>query len=330
MGITAAMRFRSTNQSSDPVAPASARQNGDDLSVRNAAMVRAFETRVSTVERDRGERELDEELTRRLMSRQPDEKEAPGCRRQERPRVSVVVPALNEERNLPFVLPMIGAWVDEVILVDGHSNDRTCDVARSLLPEVRVVEQPARGKGAALRAGFGAAEGDIIVMLDADGSTDPREIPLFVGALVAGADFVKGNRFAQGAGTADMSRLRRVGNALLVFAVRLLFGGRCSDLCYGYMAFWKRVLPRLDLDAEGFEIETQMSVKALGTGLRVVEVPSFEFRRLHGKSNLRTVPDGWRVLKTILREWRRRRGQQRRRARDLAVEMDPVPSDLHN
>jgi glycosyltransferase involved in cell wall biosynthesis len=323
------MGFRSTNQSSDPVTPPSARQNADP-GVRNATLLRAYETEVSTVERDRGERELDEELTRRLMSRQPDGKKAQGGRRQERPRVSVVVPALNEERNLPFVLPLIGAWVHEVILVDGHSNDRTCEVARSLLPEVRVLEQPARGKGAALRAGFAAAEGDIIVMLDADGSTDPREIPLFVGALVAGADFVKGNRFAQGAGTADMSRLRKGGNALLVFAVRLLFGGRCGDLCYGYMAFWKRVLPRLDLDADGFEIETQMSVKALGTGLRVAEVPSFEFKRLHGKSNLRTVPDGWRVLKTILREWRRRGGQQRRHARDLAVERGQVPSDLHN
>ena len=281
-----------------------------------------------TAERDRDERDLAEDLTRRLISRQPDAKEAPGGRRQKRPRVSVVVPALNEEQNLPFVLPMIGEWVDEVILVDGHSKDRTCDVARMLLPGVKVLAQPARGKGAALRAGFDAAEGDIIVMLDADGSTDPREIPLFVGALVAGADFVKGNRFGQGAGTADMSRLRRIGNAMLVFAVRLLFGGRCGDLCYGYMAFWKRVLPQLDLDADGFEIETQMSVKALGSGLRVAEVPSFEFRRVHGKSNLRTVPDGWRVLKTIIREWTRRGGQQCQPARNPGCQRDLVPSDL--
>lgn len=300
------------NRSRDRVAAATAGQNGDGRSVLPSAVGKphavSTSRMASMVEPDWGNR-LDEDLIGRLMLRQPDGEEAPGRRRQERPRVSVVVPALNEERNLPFVLPKIGAWVDEVILVDGHSSDRTCDVARSLRPEVRVLEQPGRGKGVALRAGFDAAEGDIIVMLDADGSTDPREIPLFVGALVAGADFVKGSRFAQGAGTADMSRLRKGGHALLVFAVRLLFGGRCSDLCYGYMAFWKRVLPQLALDAEGFEIETQMSVKALGTGLRVAEVPSFEFRRLHGKSNLRTVRDGWRVLKTILREWRRRGDQ---------------------
>jgi glycosyltransferase involved in cell wall biosynthesis len=243
------------------------------------------------------------DLLSRVISRVPDDdNERPtGRRRQARPTVSVVIPALNEEPNLPFVLPRIGQWVDEVVLVDGYSTDQTIQVARSLLPEIRTISQQGHGKGAALRSGFAAANGDIIVMLDADGSTDPREIPAFVGALAAGADFVKGTRFAQGGGTADMSPLRRLGNRGLVFAVRLLIGGRCSDLCYGYIAFWKRVLPQLDLDADGFAIETQMSVRALAAGLKVAEVPSFESRRLHGKSNLRAIPDGWRALKAILR-----------------------------
>jgi glycosyltransferase involved in cell wall biosynthesis len=278
---------------------------------------------------------MDEGLVEVLMARQADGENgwSPGRRKQERPRVSVVIPALNEESNLPFVLPKIGVWIDEVILVDGHSQDATCAVARNLLPGVRLVNQPGDGKGAALRAGFEAADGDIIVMLDADGSTDPREIPLFVGALLAGSEFVKGTRFAQGAGTADMSRLRKFGNRLLVYAVRLLFGGRCSDLCYGYMAFWKRVLPRLDLDVDGFEIETQMSIKALSRGLRVAEVPSFEFRRIHGKSNLRTVRDGWRVLKTILREWRqvvrrRRRQHEPEHLAETETKFGPVSGSL--
>jgi glycosyltransferase involved in cell wall biosynthesis len=242
------------------------------------------------------------DLLLRVISRVPDgDKRSTGRRRQTRPTVSVVIPALNEEPNLPFVLPKIGQWVDEVVLVDGDSTDQTIQVARSLLPKIRTISQQGHGKGAALRSGFAAANGDIIVMLDADGSTDPREIPAFVGALAAGADFVKGTRFAQGGGTADMSPLRRLGNRGLVFAVRLLFGGRCSDLCYGYMAFWKRVLPQLDLDADGFAIETQMSVRALAAGLKVAEVPSYEFRRIHGKSNLRAIPDGWSALKAILR-----------------------------
>jgi glycosyltransferase involved in cell wall biosynthesis len=162
--------------------------------------------------------------------------------------------------------------------------------------------QQGRGKGDALRAGFAAATGDIIVMLDADGSTDPAEIPSFVGVLLAGADFAKGSRFLHGAGTTDMPFYRKLGNAGFVLLVRLLFGGRYTDLCYGYNAFWSDVVPELQLDGDGFEIETMMNIRALRAGLNVVEVASCEGRRVHGIGRLRTIPDGWRVLRTIQRE----------------------------
>jgi glycosyltransferase involved in cell wall biosynthesis len=217
-------------------------------------------------------------------------------------KVSVVVPALNEAENLPHVLPRIPEWVYEVILVDGHSTDDTVKVAKELYPTIRIVQQQGRGKGAALRTGFKAATGNIIVMLDADGSTDPQEIPGFVAVLLAGADFAKGSRFLHSAGTVDISRIRRLGNWGLTMVVRLLYGGAFSDLCYGYNAFWREVLPQLDLDCDGFEIETLMNIRAFTAGLRIIEVPSFEADRIHGQSNLRTIPDGWRVLKTILRE----------------------------
>jgi hypothetical protein len=139
-------------------------------------------------------------------------------------------------------------------------------------------------------------------MLDADGSTDPTEIPAFVGALRGGADFAKGSRFLHGAGSTDITLHRRLGNAVFVFLVRLLFGGRYSDLCYGYNAFWRDTLPGLGLDSDGFEIEAAMNIRVLKARLRVVEVASFEGRRIHGASKLRTVADGWRVLKTIIRE----------------------------
>jgi glycosyltransferase involved in cell wall biosynthesis len=216
--------------------------------------------------------------------------------------VSVVVPAKNEAENLEHVLPMIPSWVDEVILVDGHSTDSTVAVAQYLMPSIKVVHQTGRGKGDALRAGFEAATSDIIVMIDADGSTQPSEIPAFVEALVDGADFVKGSRFTEGGGTSDMSALRRLGNWGFTTLVKVLFGGSFTDLCYGYNAFWRRVLPELHLDGDGFEIETIMNVRALKAGLKVVEVPSFEAERIHGESNLRTFPDGWRVLKAICRE----------------------------
>jgi glycosyltransferase involved in cell wall biosynthesis len=219
------------------------------------------------------------------------------------PTVSVVIPALNEAENLPHVVPLIPFWVDEVLLVDGYSIDGTVEMARQLRPDIWIVEQEGRGKGAALRSGFQAAHGDIIIMLDADGSTDPGEIPAFVSALLAGADFAKGSRFVQGGGTADMPWYRRWGNGVFVRLVRLLFGGAYSDLCYGYNAFWADVLPALRLDGDGFEIETIMNVRALRAGLKVVEVPSFEDKRIYGEGRLKTIPDGWRVLKTIFREW---------------------------
>ncbi|MCL4466876.1 MAG: glycosyltransferase family 2 protein [Chloroflexi bacterium] len=230
--------------------------------------------------------------------------------------MSVVIPALNEAENLPYVLPQIPDWVDEVILVDGHSTDDTIEVARRVRPSIRIVAQEGKGKGDALRTGFAAATGDIIVMLDADGSTDPAEIPAFVGTLLAGADFAKGSRFLQGGGTVDMPFYRRLGNWVFVMLVRLLFGSRYSDLCYGYNAFWAQVPQELDLDGDGFEIETMMNLRALRAHFKITEVPSFEAKRAYGTGRLQTIPDGWRVLKTIVKErFRPCKGQARAEAR---------------
>jgi glycosyltransferase involved in cell wall biosynthesis len=235
--------------------------------------------------------------------------------------VSVIVPCLNEERNLPYVFERMPAEVDEVVLVDGGSVDRTVERARELWPSIRVVHQTRRGKGNALVCGFAACTGDIIVMIDADGSTDPAEVPQFVRALVEGADFAKGSRFAHGGDSHDITRIRRLGNSALSLIVNLMFRTRYSDLCYGYNAFWRWVVPYLDLPdpalpaqgpagmlwGDGFEIETLINVRVAALGLRVGEVPSVEAARIHGVSNLNAFRDGNRVLRTIVREYRHRR-----------------------
>jgi glycosyltransferase involved in cell wall biosynthesis len=227
--------------------------------------------------------------------------------------VSVVIPAMNEARNLEHVLPRIPAYVYEVILVDGHSVDDTVAVAQRLRPDIRVVQQNRRGKGNALACGFAAATGEIIVMLDADGSTDPAEMTAFVASLTAGADFAKGSRFAGDGYSRDLTWARRVGNLALNWLVNLLFGTRFTDLCYGYNAFWVRCLPSFGISVgeagtpvwgDGFEIETLINVRVARSGARIAEVPSVESRRVYGETNLHTMHDGWRVLRTILREFR--------------------------
>ncbi|MEK6276805.1 MAG: glycosyltransferase family 2 protein [Actinomycetota bacterium] len=219
-----------------------------------------------------------------------------------RPRVSVIIPALNEEENLPHVLERLPARLHEVILVDGSSNDQTVEVAIRERPGIRVLAQSGRGKGDALQTGFAAVTGDVIVTLDADGSADPAEIPRFVETLMAGSDFAKGSRFVGDGGSDDITAIRQLGNWALNTTANALYGTRHSDLCYGYNAFWTRCLPYISLDVTGFEVETLMTLRSAKAGLKVSEVPSYEAKRLHGKSNLKIWRDGFRVLRTIIRE----------------------------
>jgi glycosyltransferase involved in cell wall biosynthesis len=217
-------------------------------------------------------------------------------------RVSVVIPTLNEAENLPYVLARLPQGLHELIIVDGHSKDDTVAIVRRLRPDALVLLQTGRGKGNALATGFAACTGDIVVTLDADGSTDAAEIPRFVAALCNGADFVKGSRFAQGGGSSDITRTRRLGNRALNALVNNFYGTSYTDLCYGYNAFWRRCLPYMRVDCNGFEVETLINVRIAKAGLVIHEVPSYEKDRIYGGSNLHAVRDGSRVLLTILRE----------------------------
>ena len=237
------------------------------------------------------------------------------------PKVSIIVPARNEARNLEVVLPTLPADA-EIIVVDGHSVDDTESVVARVRPDAKFVQQTRRGKGNALAVGFAEATGDIIVMFDADGSADPLEIDRFVEVLLAGADFAKGSRVLDGGGSSDITWLRDTGNKGLTLITNIGFRTRYTDLCYGYNAFWVDVLPTLDLPlpypmsgdmqwGDGFEIETLINCRVAAAGLTVTEVPSTELLRLFGDSNLHAVKDGFRVLKTIGTEWQRARSRRR-------------------
>jgi glycosyltransferase involved in cell wall biosynthesis len=248
------------------------------------------------------------------------------------PRISAVIPTLNEAANVTPVLQSLPRCVTEIIVVDGHSEDGTGELALAADPRVRLVLERRRGKGAALLSGFAAAKGDAIVALDADGSMDPRDVIAFQATLGLGYDLVKGSREVVGGGSTDFTPLRHAGNAALTRLANVVHRTRWTDMCYGYFGFWRDVLPVLDirrdrlttralanelrLDAgrgkmspntkllygDGFEIETALFLRAARAGLDIAEIPSRELPRATGESNLRTFRDGARVLSAIARE----------------------------
>jgi glycosyltransferase involved in cell wall biosynthesis len=264
------------------------------------------------------------------------------------PRISIVVPALNEALNLAAVLPRL-PQVHEVILVDGGSVDGTIRAARRAMPDIITVLQGRKGKGNALAAGFARVTGDIVVMFDADGSADPAEITRFVDALKAGADFAKGSRNTAGGGSADITPVRHLGNRFLGAIFNVGFRTRFSDLCYGYNAFWADLIPLLDLPdhalpapgadtmmwGDGFEIETVINCRFAAAGVAITEVPSVEKLRMFGESNLRAVSDGLRVLRTLFAEWRRARVTHKLersldRTLEAVVNGNRVPATVHS
>lgn len=248
----------------------------------------------STLQLDLGPRDL-----LRMSNYELDEKSREPAQRLT---ASLVIPARNEARNLAHVLRQLTPCIDEVILVDGHSSDSTKLMAKSCWPEIRIINEPAPGKGEALRAGFRAATGDIVVAMDADGSMSPEEIPLYLSLFEHGFDFVKGSRFTGGGHSLDITTLRRFGNRALVHVANTLFNAGFTDLCYGFFAFRRIFLSELDLKSTGFEIETEIAIRAHEIGLRIAEVPSTELPRREGRSNLHTFRDGKRVLETMIAE----------------------------
>lgn len=214
-------------------------------------------------------------------------------------KVSIVIPTLNEEQNLQKVLRSIPKDIYEVIIVDGHSKDKTVEIAKKFGAKVVFDD---KGKGSALRKGMKTAKGDIVIMMDADCSHKSSEIGLLTEGIKAGFDVCMGSRFIQGGGTEDMSWYREIGNKFFVFLVNLIWRMNYSDLCYGYRSFRKNCINKLDLKEDGFGIETEISIKAAKKKLRILEVPSYEKARDSGEGRLRTFNDGWQIFKTIICE----------------------------
>ena len=221
------------------------------------------------------------------------------------PKITALICTLNEAANLPDLLPRIPDWVDEVLLVDGHSVDETVEIARKLRPEIRVLFQPGKGKGDALRYGIKQASGDIVVTLDADGTTDPEDLSRFVEPLLSGYDFVKGSRFSRGL-PANKPKHRMFGNFLIAMTFNVLYFRMYTDLCSGYNAFWKKSLEGVSLSGGYFEDEPLINARIAKAGLKTKEVGHLDKGRTGGESKAPAWRQGFGAIKTIVKERFRR------------------------
>lgn len=219
-----------------------------------------------------------------------------------RPYVSIVIPTLNEQRNIKALIKGINRILKgcshEIIVVDGNSSDNTASIAKGL---GATVLQENVGKGYALRKGIRAAKGDIIISMDADLSNRPNELKLLIAGIEAGYDICTGSRFLTGGGSEDMPMLRKFGNKLFVTIVNMLYGSHYTDMCYGYRSFSRGIAKRLNPKENGFGVETEINIKAQKMHLKILEVPSYEKQRSRERAKLRSFRDGYMILKTIFR-----------------------------
>jgi len=217
--------------------------------------------------------------------------------------ISVVIPTLNEVENIKHVFPNIPDYIDEIVVIDGNSQDGTKEEILKFRPDARIYSNKPSGKGDALRQGFAKATGDIVIMMDADGSHRFSEFPLLIEPVLNGHDVAKGSRFLPNGGSADFTAFRRFGNKVFVTMVNTMYGSNITDLCYGYCAFKKEAIQKMNCKSSGFEIETEQSIRMIKAGLKIKEVPSYEDKRINGESNLHAFRDGARILTTIVKEF---------------------------
>ena len=222
--------------------------------------------------------------------------------------ISLIVPVRNEAGNLPAVLPLIQKipGVSEIIIVDGHSQDESIRVARSLLPQARIIVQKGLGKGEAITFGAKIAKGNYVGVLDSDGSNDPRELYSYVDLARKGFDLVKGTRYMEGGRSYDETFFRKL---LIIGAQKVantLWGSCFRDISYGMFLMKRESLLELELQSRRHDVEWELMGEAHRRGLAIVEIPSVERKRISGRSNVKIVYDGFLIAKVVLKMFFRR------------------------
>ena len=222
-------------------------------------------------------------------------------------RVSLIIPTKNEEGCIGKVLKEVPKrLVDEIIVVDGHSTDNTLDVAKANLrpKKDKLILQRSKGYGTAFREGFEIARGDVIILMDADGSHNPVDIPALIDKVKEGYEYAMASRYASGGGSLDDTFIRWIGNRIFTFLTNIIHGTNVTDSLYLFTAITRKGLAKLNLKSSGFEFCTEILVKAHRAGLKFAEVPVVERKRFSGKSKVNSFWHGLKILGMILRRHR--------------------------
>lgn len=225
--------------------------------------------------------------------------------RKGRGRLVVLVPTLDEEpgiaatlRSIPVAALEAQGWTVRLVVVDGHSTDRTVEIARAEGAEV--LHQRGRGKGDGFRQAVRELDCDALAMLDGDATYPGESLPALLARIAGGADFAMGSRFLGTIEPGAMPRPNRLGNRFISLVATVLWGHRLHDLNTGMVAFWKPALDTLELRADGFEIESEVYAKARRAGFRIDQVP-IDYRPRLGTSKIGGMGTALRIFRTNIR-----------------------------
>ncbi|MGD6852505.1 MAG: glycosyltransferase family 2 protein [Candidatus Bathyarchaeia archaeon] len=221
--------------------------------------------------------------------------------------VSLIIPAYNEEKSIQEVITRCSQTMDklsvpyEIIVINDGSTDSTAEVARQSSLHVTVISNKRNcGKGYSIRKGVDSSRGSIILMLDSDGEHNPREIPSLLSPVLKGVDIVAGSRFLQRKEPVT-TKLNSIGNFFFNLSIMILTGRRVSDSQTGFRAMKRDVFERMNLQSDGYEIETEITVKSLLNGFSFLEVPVRITRRRHSVSKIKILPDSKRIMTTLIK-----------------------------
>ena len=218
--------------------------------------------------------------------------------------ISIIIPAKNEEQSLPLMLQELPIdIIKEIIIVDGHSNDQTIDVVEKLqIQEVQIIQQTGKGYGDAINEGIKKVTGEYVVVMDADGSQNPKPLTELMTKIEKEAlDVCFCSRYLPGAGSDDDTLIRYIGNKIFSFLLKYVHGVKLSDALFTYCMVRKNVFERLKMISSDFSWCVEFPIRVHNTGFKYAEIPLFERRRFAGKSKVNAFVDGFLIAMTIFK-----------------------------